>query len=386
MKLPTLYKKTTVGKTQSWEIEVDGNRFRTTSGQHDGAKIINNWTECVGKNEGRANATTGEEQALKEAQAKHQKKLDKGYYEDVAAIDKDKFFKPMLAQDFKNKNRHQEVMDALGNVTVISQPKLDGVRCIATKDGLATRTGKPITAVPHISEALAGFFAEFPDAILDGELYNHDLKDDFNALIHLIRKQNLSPEHLKESKEMIQYHIYDVPKFPAARSDSFSDRFLPAKANAPLTDDWVAMGIAANDGCVQWVDTDIVVSTEMLDKKFEEYVEAGYEGQMVRFDVPYENKRSSKLLKRKDFKDDEYTILGYEEGRGNRAGTVKHFKFETEAGRPFTSNVKGTHAYLKDLLGVAAAQVGKRATIKYFQLTPDGVPRFPYVIGIRDYE
>ena len=385
MKLPILYKKTTVGKTQSWEIEVDGNRFRTTSGQHDGAKIINNWTECAGKNEGRANATTGEEQALKEAQAKHQKKLDKGYYEDVAAIDKDKFFKPMLAQDFKNKNRHQEVMDALGNVTVISQPKLDGVRCIATKDGLATRTGKPITAVPHISEALVDFFAKYPDAVLDGELYNHELKDDFNALIHLIRKQNLSPEHLKESKEMIQYHIYDVPvtglQKKALACDRFVDRFS-------ILEPYTSIGGHSEryHNGIRSVYTEIVETPEQLDKKFEDYLLLGYEGQMIRFNVPYENKRSSKLLKRKEFIDGEYTILGYEEGRGNRAGTVKHFKFETEAGRPFTSNVKGTHAYLKDLLGVAAAQVGKRATIKYFQLTPDGVPRFPYVMGIRDYE
>lgn len=375
-KLPTLYKKTTTGATQSWEIEVDGNKYRTTSGQLTGAKITNNWTECKGKNEGRANATTGEEQALKEAQAKHQKKLDKGYYEDVASIDKDKFFKPMLAQDFKNKNRHQEVMDALdGDVTVISQPKLDGVRCIATKDGLATRTGKPITAVPHISEALVSFFDVQPDAILDGELYNHDLKDDFNALIHLIRKQNLSPEHLKESKEMIQYHIYDVPRIDNC---GMGDGYIPRFKH------WADRTLKLPT--IQWVDTHIVETPEQLDRRFEDYVSLGYEGQMIRFDVPYENKRSSKLLKRKDFKDDEYTILGYEEGRGNRAGTVKHFKFETPAGRPFTSNVKGTHAFLRDLLGVADAQVGKRATIKYFNLTPDGVPRFPYVIGIRDYE
>ena len=377
-KLPTLYKKTTTGATQSWEIEVDGNKYRTTSGQLTGAKTTNNWTECKGKNTGRSNATTGEEQALKEAQAKHQKKLDKGYYEDVAAIDKDKFFKPMLAQDFKNKNRHQEVMDALDKRNLISQPKLDGVRCIATKDGLATRTGKPITAVPHISEALADFFNEKPDAILDGELYNHDLKDDFNALIHLIRKQNLSPEHLKESKEMVQYHIYDVPKISGALNDGFVSRMEQALFSGRV--------VGCIHPCVQWVDTHVVGSASALDQWFEQYVAAGYEGQMIRFDVPYENKRSSKLLKRKDFKDDEYTILGYEEGRGNRAGTVKHFKFKTPEGRPFTSNVKGTHAFLRDLLGVAEAQVGKRATIKYFNLTPDGVPRFPYVMGIRDYE
>ena len=104
MKLPTLYKKTTIGKTQTWEIEVSENKFRTISGQSDGKKITNKWTICAGKNVGKKNATTGAEQALKEAEAKHQKKQDKGYRLNQANIDKKKFYVPMLAQDFKNKN------------------------------------------------------------------------------------------------------------------------------------------------------------------------------------------------------------------------------------------------------------------------------------------
>ena len=77
MKLSTLYKKTTTGATQLWDIEVFRNKFRTISGQLGGKKITNKWTQCQGKNVGKANATTSEEQALKEALAKHQKKLKK---------------------------------------------------------------------------------------------------------------------------------------------------------------------------------------------------------------------------------------------------------------------------------------------------------------------
>ena len=73
MKLPTLYKKTTTGATQMWEIEVENDKFRTISGQLDGKKITNKWTTCTPKNVGKANATTGAEQAIKEAEAKHQK-------------------------------------------------------------------------------------------------------------------------------------------------------------------------------------------------------------------------------------------------------------------------------------------------------------------------
>jgi len=390
MKLPTLYKKTTIGKTQTWEIEVSGNKFRTISGQADGKKITNNWTVCQGKNVGKKNATTGEEQALKEAEAKHKKKLEAGYHLNLKNISKKRFYEPMLAQDFKNKNRQSEVMADLQQVdggtvgTVFSQPKLDGIRCIAMREGLFTRTGKEITAVPHISEALESFFKLYPNAVLDGELYNHAYKDDFNKIIHLVRKQNLTDEHLSESAEMIQYHIYDAPvigngKWAMTEKDLYSDR------TSKLDASFVNLGLEKED-CLVIVPTVEIHGREQLDRCYEDYIEAGYEGQMVRLDGPYENKRSPKLLKRKEFVDEEYKILGYEEGEGNRAGTVKHFKFKNKDGKEFNSNVKGSFSYLTKLLEIADTLIGKDATIKYFNLTPDGVPRFPYVIAIRDYE
>ncbi len=390
MKLPILYKKTTTGKIQTWQIVVDGGKFRTISGQQDGKKVQNNWTVCEGKNEGKANATTAEEQAIKEAVAKHDKKLKSGYHLNVENIDKKRFYEPMLAQDFKNKNRQSEVIADLqlvdeGTVgTVFSQPKLDGIRCIAMREGLFTRTGKEITAVPHIREALKSFFGLYPNAVLDGELYNHAYKDDFNKIIHLVRKQNLTDEHLSESAEMIQYWIYDAPvigngKWAMTEKDLYSDR------TSKLDASFVNLKLEKED-CLVIVPTVHLDGREELDRCYEDYMEAGYEGQMIRLDGPYENKRSSKLLKRKEFVDEEYTILGYEEGNGNRAGTIKHFQFKNEDGKKFNSNVKGSFEYLAELLDKADDLIGKKATVKYFNLTPDGVPRFPYVTAIRDYE
>jgi DNA ligase-1 len=305
----------------------------------------------------------------------------------------------MLAKEFKDKNRKATVMNFLGEGqgdrhSIFSQPKLDGIRCIAMREGLFTRTGKPITAVPHIHEALEPFFEKYPHATLDGELYNHKYKDDFNKIIHLVRKQNLTEEHLEESEAMIEYHIYDAPVIAGVfkgdkcwtEKDLFSDRtsVLDAQfANLGLNQG-LENGITT--GSLVIVETTEVNSREHLDELYESYTANGYEGQMVRIDGPYENKRSASLLKRKEFVDEEYTILGYEEGKGNRAGTIKHFKFKSKDGRDFKSNVKGTFEYLTELLGKADELIGKEATIKYFNLTPDGVPRFPYVIAIRDYE
>ena len=399
MKLDKLYKQTTTGAIQTWVIEVDADKFRTMSGQLEGAKITNKWTVCKGKNLGRANATTAKEQALKEAEAKHQKKREKGYTLDINKVGKKKFYEPMLANKFADKNRHKEIKELLSTPhpdrgrAVFSQPKLDGIRCIAMREGLFTRTGKKIVAVPHIHEALEPFFEKYPNATLDGELYNHAYKDDFNKIIHLVRKQNLTEEHLAESKKMIQYHIYDAPVIAGVfkgdkcwtEKDLFSDRTSVLDAQfANLGIDGRSLHGEPNPLVI--VETTEVNSREHLDELYAEYVEQGYEGQMVRIDGPYENKRSSMLLKRKEFVDEEYEILGYEEGKGNRAGTVKHFKFENNDGREFNSNVKGTFEYMAELLERGDELVGKMATVKYFNLTPDGVPRFPYVIAIRDYE
>mgnify|MGYP001453946926 CR=1 FL=1 len=97
----------------------------------------------------------------------------------------------------------------------------------------------------------------------------------------------------------------------------------------------------------------VVTISETRKWKFREvkHLEQGYEGQMVRKDAPYENKRSATLLKRKEFTDAEYKVLDIEEGDGNRTGTVKHLVcYCPTTDRTFNSNVKGNFEYLKEVL------------------------------------
>jgi DNA ligase-1 len=114
---------------------------------------------------------------------------------------------------------------------------------------------------------------------------------------------------------------------------------------------------------------------------YEDYVNLGYEGQMIRLDGNYENSRSKYLLKHKSFIDKEYTILGVKEGIGKLQGKVGALIFDG-----FESSVNGTHEYLGELWLQRDKLIGKEATVKYFNLTPDGFPRFPKVIAIRDFE
>lgn len=365
MLLETIYKATKGGKVQEWTIEVVKNRYRTISGQTDGKKVVSEWTEVYGKNEGKANATTDNEQALKEAEAKRKLKLERGYFENIKNINKKQYFEPMLAakwEDYKDKVTYP----------IYSQPKLDGIRCIVTVDGMFSRNGKEILSAPHIRESLQPLFDENPDLIFDGELYADKFANDFNKIVSLVKKTKPTAEDLKESAKNIDYWIYDLPSV----DDVFTTRY------------GVNLCALRLPKCCLIVPTHTVKNENEVMERYGQYVEAGYEGQMLRLNGMYENKRSKNLLKHKSFIDEEYTILDICEGEGNRAGTAGYMVFETTEGKRFKSNVKGTWEETAEMLKNKKKLIGKEATIKYFNLTPDGIPRFPYVINIdrKSYE
>ncbi len=364
MILNTIYKTTKAGKIQEWTIEIDADKYRTISGQTDGIKTTTEYTICEAKNVGKANETTAEEQALKEAQALRKKKLEHGYFEDIANISQQQYFEPMLAKDFL------DYKDEI-KFPVYSQPKLDGVRCIVNKDGMWTRNGKQIISAPHIRKSLQHLFDIEPSIILDGELYNHELKNDFNTIVSLIKKTKPTEADLKESAKKIQYHIYDIPSaqnyFP-----TFGSRIKS------LASYW--FNNLMPDCCI-YVRTDVAPNMTSIECLYGEYVDDGYEGQMIRLDKPYENKRSKFLLKHKTFQDEEFTILDIGEGIGNRTGTAGFMVFERE-GQQFNSNIKCTYEEGVEILTNKDKLIGKTATVKYFNLTPAGIPRFPFVINI----
>ena len=90
------------------------------------------------------------------------------------------------------------------------QPKLDGVRCLFSTSGAFSRAGNQFMNVMHIEKALEPFFAKNPNAVLDGELYNHGLKDDFEKIISLVRKKKPTLDDIEEAAELVQFHVYDI--------------------------------------------------------------------------------------------------------------------------------------------------------------------------------
>ena len=364
--LPTLLSRTATNAVQNWTVEIDGDKYRTVYGQVGGKQTTTSWTVAKPTNEGRANERDAAAQALFEAKAMWKKKKESGYYENLEDIDKQAFIEPMLAK------KYEDYKDDL-KFPVFSQFKLDGIRCITPRYGMFTRTGKQHLACPHILEQLKGFFEKFPDAVCDGELYSNEFKEDFNKITSLVKKAKPTEADKAESARLIQYWVYDL----VDTTKTFNER-----------SDFLREQLEKVGGSIVVVDTKVAETPEQLDGFYEAYLAAGYEGQMVRTNGKYENKRSKSLLKRKEFQDAEYEILDVLEGEGNIAGCVGKLAFKTADGFDFTASLNGTREYTAEVWKNRKDYIGKMATVKFFNLTPPprAVPRFPKVTCIRDFE
>lgn len=364
MKLPTLYSRTSSGAVQVWTIEIQMNAYRTLHGQLGGKIVTTEWYTTTSTNVGRANQRDPDEQAVFEAEACWKKKRDSGMFEDIDAIDTFTFIEPMLAKKWED--RKNKVVFPL-----YSQPKLDGMRAVITRHGATSRNGKPWVTIPHILEQLVPVFAAHPDLVLDGELYTHEYKDDFNKISSLIKKTKPSSADLAECAKSVQFWWYDI----VDPVNIFSDRYSQIVS--------LFSGFKLDSNIIVRVPTALIYDDFSLDDIYGEYMSDGYEGQMIRVDSNYECKRSDTLLKRKEFSDAEYRIVSIEEGNGNKSGMAGYAILERPDGKTFRSNIKGNHTFLKELLTHAQSLRGTYATCTYFNLTPDGIPRFPYVTRLR---
>ena len=280
--------------------------------------------------------------------------------------------KPMLAYKVGKK-------DVNWSEKVFIQPKLDGVRCVFTKDGAFSRTGKQFKNVAHIEDDLKDFFKQYPYRVLDGELYNHELKDDFEKIISLVRKQKPSDENRLNAKELVQFHVYDFMNFTVLKNltkDVYEDRFNWLVRNLPISR---TMTLIKNTS------VDSYDEAKML---HDVHLAQGYEGSMLRLNKPYECKRSYNLQKFKDFSDTEATIVGYETGKGKRTGTLGKFYMQDDEGIQFGCPPGKGYSYkdLADMLENVHDYIGQRATFTYFQRTKAGSYRHPLFKALRNYE
>ena len=262
------------------------------------------------------------------------------------------------------------------------QPKLDGVRCTISAKGAFSRTHKEFKNVDHIKRSLKAFFNDHPYAILDGELYNHDLRDDFEKIISLVRKTKPTDEHRKEARKLIQFHCYDIVSYTGEPIDwvyEYRREFLENNLNQ-YNFFWAV---------IRTVKANAVNDHEEALSAHKSFLKQGYEGSIYRNQVgKYRPTRSYGLMKFKDFSDAEATIVGYEVGQGKRKGTIGKFLMQDDDGNQFGCPPGKGYDYsqMATMLNNVHLYMGQRATFTYFERTKAGSYRHPLFKCIRNYE
>ena len=265
------------------------------------------------------------------------------------------------------------------NKPVFMQPKLDGVRCVIQYENMGleyevkaySRTGKEWKNIHHILEQLKPFFQKYPNVILDGELYNHDLKDDFETIISSVRRQKPDDIDMIESRDLVQFHCYDIidEKLP------FEQRINFIRESLMLLGD-----------SIHTVSTTSIACKLDAEEMHKVNLECGFEGSILRTNDVYKCGRSWNLRKFKDFHDAEATLLAWVEGKGKRKGTVGKFMAVDADGNEFGMPVMDKFDYLQKNFRKMRNWVGKTATFTYFERTKAGSYRHPLFKCIRDYE
>lgn len=364
---PTLYSIDSTGKIRIWYQEQNGCKYRTISGVQDGQLVTSEYTICEGKNLGRANETSPIEQATAEIEAKYKKQLKTGYSKTVSGADNGcSYVEPMLAKHYKD---YATKID-FGRSNWGIQIKFNGNRCIATKNGLFTRKGEKYLAVPHIENSLKPFFTLFPDAVLDGELFNYDLRQTLNELSKLVRRTvNITAEDLAKSEKIVKFYIYDGYDF-----DGLNQSFPYHTRKA-----WIDREVIGQYNYIEKVTTHPIKSVDEMNQYFTKFITDNEEGGILRdLDSSYENKRSKSLLKLKPEMDDEAIILDITEGSGNWSGTGKRITLKWKD-KTFDATFKGTYEDCVQFLKDKQEWLGKEVTFLYNDLTGLGIPNFARV-------
>lgn len=367
MELNKLYKRNVNGSINQWTACYDENGYWTEYGMVGGVITSSEKVLVEAKNVGKKNETTIEEQAYKEALSLWKKKIkSENFVEDINSVDNVIFQPPMLAKEYD------------GNYTndiKFCQPKLDGIRCNIYLENdeikAISRKNNPFYTVEHIKESLKEILCEFPTIHFDGELYNHELHDDFNKVVSLVKKEKLNEEDKEEVVKYVRYNVYDLwddsnPNMTFEERNELINNLL---FDVPFVD---------------IVETKIVNNEEDVENCFNQFVGNGYEGAILRKNGIYEHKRSKNLLKYKKFNEEEFEIIDICEGKIK--GSAEYAWVKLKNNETCKATLSYTDEECVNILNDKNNLIGKLATVKYFGYTKDGKLRFPVLKAIRDYE
>ena len=405
---PELQATAQTGKTMTWAISVlnrdNKGVIQTTFGYVDGKKQTNEKIIAEGKNIGKKNETTPLQQAINEARAAWVKKKESGYQpqgvgasegqgkEQEKSDDEDTNEEksaaaaaateggrskgidatvpnPMLAHDYNKRGKSIQF-------PCYVQRKYDGTRCVGIPNkGLFSRNRK---AYPHLEHILEELHTLPANLVLDGELYSNTLT--FQEIVGLVKRETLKPGD-EEKQKQIQFHVYDIINDqPYEQRLQTLQQLFQSKSKSKSNSKKNKFQHLAS------VQTDECTSEDHMKELHAKYVAEGYEGIMLRNkNGPYKGVRSADLQKYKEFEDAEYQVVDFKEGEGLEAGCVL-WVCQTKEGKVFHCRPRGTREDRTQLFQEGKKYVGKHLTVRFQELTTDGIPRFPVGIAFRDYE
>lgn len=305
--------------------------------------------------------------------ADYQSRIDyqidrKGYSRDIPTSQPSL---PMLAQEYKANPKFY---------ATALQPKLDGIRCIMSNDGLLSRKNRLFISCPHIEL----YLSKIPEGIkLDGELIIPNTP--FNTIESYVMRG--TPDLI--ACQEIEYHVFDVIDTDAP----FSARIEEAQRVVDIMEEFYIKVRTDTSHpfqkiryfsrkcpfkLVHTILYDEPPTDEEIQDQFDEYKSLGYEGMMIRnANAPYEvNKRSSGLLKMKSFVDSEFEIIDVVPGT-NKEGV---FVCATSHGKEFKCSFRGTRTKRQQILTYKDNYIGKWLKVEFEGLSEYGVPRCP--VGI----
>jgi DNA ligase-1 len=354
-----------VGKPKMWKVRVIDNygtpAIEISHGYVDGKVVVSAKDIKSGKNIGKTNETTMFEQACSEAQSLWTSKKDQKYIETIPTEEvKSNIILPMLAQKFKDRKKDIKY-------PCFAQPKLNGVRCLAQKISgeeirYISRGGKLFTTLKHMTQHILDILCV--GDIFDGEIFVKGWS--FQEIIRNVKKQ-------RETSNQLEYWIYDIanPEMTFSQRWNLIENMFMFKKDIPLKP------------LISYV----VNNEDEVYKLHKKFVQDGFEGIIIRnSDGKYIfDHRSKDLQKYKTFEDKEFKIVGGCEGEGLEEGCVI-FTCDLGNGKTFNVRPRGSRdirrEWMKDLDNI----VGKDLTVRYQDLSEDGVPTFGVGIVIRDYE
>jgi DNA ligase-1 len=278
-------------------------------------------------------------------------------------------FDVMLAKDGKDCKNLQKIVSE----GVYISPKLDGYRCIAVcaygEVQLYSRNGTVYENFPMIAETLETLCKD-SSFVLDGEI----MSDDFNAM-----QQTAMSSKSKKSVGDVKYHVFGWVSSDEWDSDNFKMLTQLRLANLALT-------IAnADPAKVVLVQQRLVYKVEDVIKAEVDFIAQGYEGAMVLPNISYyRGRKTNKLMKFKTMHSMDCKVVGLYEGEGRHVGRMGGLKLIQENGKTCDVGSGFTDEDREVIWNDPSCAVGRILEVKYQDLTPDGIMRFPVALKWRN--